>query len=65
MKVMQMVKFETTLAYNKKGIINTCNLEITSGSYHQTLTLNREEVKQLLDLMKEAYNTLGKKHTEL
>ena len=59
-----MVKFETTLAYDKKGIIDTCILEITSGDYHEVLNLNREEVKQLLDLMKEAYATLGKKHKE-
>ncbi len=56
-----MVKFEINLAYNKKEIIDTCNLEITSGDYHQVLTLNKAEVRQLLDLMKEAYAALGKR----
>jgi len=60
-----MVTFETSLAFNKEGIIDACALEITSGDYHEVLTLNREEVKQLLDLMQEAYNTLGKKQKEV
>jgi hypothetical protein len=55
-----MHRFETILAYNKEGIIDTCTLEIFSDSYHEVLNLNKAEVKQLLDLMKEAYNTLGK-----
>jgi hypothetical protein len=55
------MKFKTTLAYNKEGVIDTCKLEITSGDYHQVLILNKAEVKQLLDLMKEAYATLGKR----
>ena len=59
-----MVKFETTLAYDKKRIIDTCRLEITSGEYHQLFVLSKEEVKQLLDLMHEAYATMGKKLKE-
>ena len=55
-----MVKFETTLAYNKKKVIDTCRLEITSNGYHEALVLNAEEVKQLLDLMQEAYSLIGK-----
>lgn len=60
-----MMKFETTLAYDKKKIIDTCRLEITSGDYHQLFVLNREEVKQLLDLMQEAYSLIGKKLSEV
>ena len=59
-----MIKFETTLAYNKKKLIDTCLLEIFSGDYHQRLVLNKEEVKQLLDLMQEAYVTMGKRFKE-
>ena len=59
-----MVKFETALAYNKKKIIDTCKLEITSGDYRQLFVLNKEEVKQLLDLMQEAYAMMGKKFKE-
>jgi hypothetical protein len=59
-----MHKFETSLGYNKEEIIDTCKLEITSGDYHQVLILNRTEVKQLLDLMKEAYSKLGKRTTK-
>ena len=59
-----MVKFETTLAYNKKKLVDTCLLEIFSDGYHEALALNREEVKQLLDLMREAYDTMGKKFKE-
>ena len=59
-----MVEFETTLGYNREGIIDTCTLEITSGSYHEVLNLNKSEVKQLLDLMKEAHAKLGKKFKE-
>jgi len=59
-----MVKFETTLAYDKEGVIDTCTLEITSGAYHEVLNLNKSEVKQLLDLMKEAHAKLEKKHKE-
>lgn len=59
-----MVKFETTLAYNKQKVIDTCNLEITSGEYRQLFVLNKEEVKQLLDLMQEAYAMMGKKFKE-
>jgi hypothetical protein len=57
-----MVKFETTLAYDKKKIIDRCRLEITSGEYKVLFSLNREEVKQLLDLMQEAYDMMGKKY---
>ena len=59
-----MVRFETTLAYNKKRIIDTCRLEITSGDYLQLFVLNKAEVKQLLDLMQEAYAMMGKKFKE-
>ena len=59
-----MMKFETTLAYDKKKIIDTCKLEITSGDYRQLFVLNKGEVKQLLDLMQEAYDTMGKKFKE-
>lgn len=59
-----MVKFETTLAYDKKKVIDTCRLEITSGDYRQLFVLNREEVKQLLDLMQETYSMMGKKFKE-
>jgi hypothetical protein len=55
-----MHKFETSLGYNKEGIIITCTLEITCDGYHEVMNLNKSEVKQLLDLMKEAYATLGK-----
>lgn len=58
-----MHKFETILAYNKEGIIDTCTLEIFSNGYHEVLNLNKAEVKQLLDLMKEAYAKLEKNKT--
>ena len=51
---------ETSVIQHQMGN-DTCNLEITSGIYRQVLTLNGEEVKQLLDLMNEAYATLGKR----
>ena len=59
-----MVKFETTLAYDKKKVIDTCSLEIISGDYKAAFVLNKEEVKQLLDLMQEAYAMIGKKFKE-
>lgn len=59
-----MVKFETTLAYNRKKVIDTCRLEIISGDYKAVYVLNKEEVKQLLELMKEAYATMGKRWVE-
>lgn len=55
------MKFKTTLAYNRKKVIDTCRLEITSGDYKAAYVLNREEVKQLLDLMQEAHSLMGKK----
>ena len=60
-----MAKFETTLAYNKKKLVDTCLLEIFSDGYHEALTLNKEEVKQLLDLMQEAYAMMGKNIDEV
>jgi hypothetical protein len=59
-----MHRFETILGYNREGIIDNCTLEIFSNGYHEVLNLNRAEVKQLLDLMKEAYVKLGKKFKE-
>ena len=59
-----MFKFETTLAYNKKKLVDTCLLEIFSDGDHEVFVLNREEVKQLLDLMQEAYAMMGKKFKE-
>ena len=59
-----MFKFETTLAYDKKKIIDTCRLELFSDGYHEVFVLNKEEVKQLLDLMQEAYAMMGKKFKE-
>ena len=60
-----MFKFETTLAYNKEKIIDTCRLELFSDGYREALVLNMEEVKQLLDLMQEAYSVMGKNIDEL
>lgn len=59
-----MVKFETTLAYDKKKVIDTCRLEITSGDYKVAFVLNKEEVKELLDLMQEAHAKMGKEFKE-
>jgi len=58
-------KFETTLAYNKEKIIDTCRLELSSNGNQEAFVLNREEVKQLLDLMQEAYSLIGKNINEL
>jgi len=60
-----MFKFETTLAYNKEKIIDTCRLELFSDGYHEAFVLNKEEVKQLLDLMQEAYSLIGKNVDEV
>ena len=60
-----MHKFETTLAYNKQKIIDTCRLEIFSDGTREAFVLNKEEVKQLLDLMQEAYSLMGKKLSEV
>jgi len=60
-----MFKFETTLAYNKEKIIDTCRLELSSNGNQEAFVLNREEVKQLLDLMQEAYSLIGKNIDEL
>ena len=60
-----MFKFETTLAYNKEKIIDTCRLEITSDGYREAFVLNMEEVKQLLDFMQEAHAMMGKKLSEV
>ena len=48
----------------RKKVIDTCKLEITSGDYRVLFSLNKEEVKQLLDLMEEAYAMMGKKFKE-
>jgi len=62
-----MIKFEITFSRDKDNIIEECMLEIIDHNEKEnrdyqmfTIDLNRQEVKQLLDLMKEAYNTLGK-----
>jgi hypothetical protein len=62
-----MIKFETTLSCGKDKVIDECLLEIIDHDEKEnrdyqmfTIDLNRQEVKQLLDLMKEAYATLGK-----
>ena len=60
-----MFKFETTLAYDKKKIVDTCRLEIFSDGYHEAFVLNKKEVKQLLDLMQEAHSLMGKKLSEV
>ncbi len=60
-----MLKFKTTLAYNREKIVDTCSLEITSNGYQEAIILNKEEVKQLLDLMQEAYSLMGKKLSEV
>jgi len=60
-----MFKFETTLAYNKEKIIDTCRLELFSDGYREALVLSKEEVKQLLDLMQEAYSLIGKNINEV
>ena len=60
-----MFKFETTLAYNKQKIIDTCRLEMISNGNREAFVLNKEEVKQLLDLMQEAYSLMGKKLSEV
>ncbi len=55
-----MFTFETILAYNREKIVDTCLLEITSNGNQEAIVLNRKEVKQLLDLMQEAYSLIGK-----
>ena len=60
-----MHKFETTLAYNREKIIDTCRLELSSDGYHEVFSLNKEEVKQLLDLMQEAHSLMGKNINEV
>lgn len=60
-----MFKFETTLAYNKEKIIDTCRLELFSNGNREAFVLNREEVKQLLDLIQEAYSLIGKNIDEV
>jgi hypothetical protein len=62
-----MIKFEITFSRGKDNVIDECMLEIIAHVEEEnkdyqmfTIDLNRQEVKQLLDLMKEAYNTLGK-----
>jgi len=60
-----MFKFETILAYNKQKIVDTCRLEITSNGNQEAIVLNKDEVKQLLDLMREAYSLIGKNIDEL
>jgi len=60
-----MFKFKTILAYNKKKIVDTCRLEITSNGNQEALVLNPKEVKQLLDLMQEAYSLIGKNIDEI
>ncbi len=60
-----MFKFETVLAYNREKIIDTCRLEIFSDGYCEASVLNKEEVKQLLDLMQEAYSVMGKNINDL
>jgi hypothetical protein len=62
-----MIKFEITFSRGKDNVIDECMLEIINHDEEEnkdyqmfTIDLNRQEVKQLLDLMQEAYNTLGK-----
>lgn len=67
-----MYKFQTSLVYNnRKKIIDSCFLEIVSYGiendgkekiyFQWNVVLNRQEVKQLLDLMQEAHSLIGKK----
>ena len=60
-----MFKFETILAYNKEKIVDTCRLELSSNGNKEAFVLNRKEVKQLLDLMQEAYSLIGKNINDL
>ncbi|MCW4046168.1 MAG: hypothetical protein NWE99_01200 [Candidatus Bathyarchaeota archaeon] len=62
-----MIKFEITFSRGKDNVIEECMLEIIDHNEEEnrdyqmfTIDLNRQEVKELLDLMKEAYATLGK-----
>jgi hypothetical protein len=62
-----MIKFKIALSSGRDKIIDECLLEIIDHNEEEnreyqmfTIDLNRQEVKQLLDLMKEAYNKLGK-----
>lgn len=63
-----MIKFEITFSRSEDNTVDECMLEIIDHNEKEnrdyqmfTIDLNRQEVKQLLDLMKEAYDKLGKK----
>ena len=68
-----MIKFETTFSSDKNNLIDECMLEIIDHDEKRefkdyqitTIDLNRWEVKELLDLMIEAYAMMGKKFKEI
>jgi hypothetical protein len=66
-----MIKFETTFSRGKGNVIDECMLEIIDHDEKEdkdyqmfTIDLNQQEVKELFDLMQEAYAKLGKKFKE-
>lgn len=62
-----MIKFETTFSSDKNNIVDECLLEIIKHNEKEnrdyqmfTVDLNKWEIKELLDLMIEAYAMMGK-----
>ena len=62
-----MIKFEITFSSDKNNLIDECLLEIIDHNEEEnrdyqmfTVDLNQWEVKELLDLMIEAYSMMGK-----
>ncbi len=66
-----MIKFEITFSHDRNKIVDECLLEIIDHDKKEkidyqmfTVDLNRQEIKQLLDLMQEAYSMMGKSFKE-